>query len=264
MRLIEIIGANGAGKSTLCNALLKMDGQLVSRDEAVRRCAVYWIRQAGSRKRRLMLRVLLGLATRSRYDPLIKAIALDRGAGVVNAQKNGCEDFIGAALKLASTNEKRALSRFKAIEWFTRVLDEAMLLSNTPLDDLVLLDESVCHLVYGLSSIARFDPEDVEAYFQQVPAPFAVVDVKVSPDLHLANVLSRAAIGHVMPGHRDIVHDERALAADLRNRRRISEIAGETLARRNIHRIGYQSRTEDPRKVVDRINEISNSSVSTR
>ena len=250
MKLIEIIGPNGSGKSTLHDALLRQRVQMIGRNDALRLCASYWVGQNRSWRNRMLMLLLKFLTRSGAFSSSIEKIALKKATPPIRSVRREHAGLADVAMQLACENEKPALNRLKALAWFMNTLDEFLMLANTPLDTVVLLDESLSHMIYALSSIARFDPSLVETYYQFIPVPAAIVHVSVAADDHLDNVRRRAARGHVMPGHVDIIDDRPALVRDLEQRRKIGRIAVLALQRRNVPCIEYRSRVDDPHALI--------------
>jgi hypothetical protein len=257
MKLIEVIGPNGAGKSTLHDTLLRQHERLTGKKEALTLAALYWSGQQSSWQRRTALGLMLRLARRSSlFAKISRTVAIDQTAQLVGPARLAHHELYATVMNLICANEKAAHTRLKAVNWFLNTLDEVLLLAATPLDTVVILDESICHMIYGLSSISAFDEQLVEAYFEQVPMPAAIIHVRVAAEDHLDNVRRRAAAGHVMPGHIDIINDVRALADDLHNRAEIDRIAVSTLRQRGICYITHTSRSEDTRTVIEQLDEL--------
>jgi len=254
MKTIELIGANGAGKTTLYKALLREDRRLLGREEALYQCVRYWVAKDQAFPKRVLANWSLSIARTAPWaKAFIRTVARRHAAKQFHSNVDLHARLIGIALKMATENEKHAIARLNALGRFRDVLDECVLFETTPVRKWVLKDESLFHMVYGLSSIEHHSAEMIRAYTWQVQEPAAVIHVTTDADNHVENVLSRARSGHVMPGHRNIIRDKEAIRHDLSKRREMDQIVLDGLLSRGIPCVRYQSRVDDPSVIASKL-----------
>ena len=199
MKRIDFLGASGAGKSAVFDAIARSasrEKQWFTPKEAKTAAARQYIKQNKRMVKDFKPTLLLNLPLFRPFHPQVSNYVLrTHGTKLLweNAQRD--KPFLNTVLKGAGFENREPLHRLLGINWFVPVYRDVLIMENSPLESLVIFDESLSQKVYGITHWKQGAFEEITAaYFNSIPLPAGLIHFKIASQTAMERLNERPKV----------------------------------------------------------------------
>lgn len=230
MNRVEFFGVPGVGKSTLYKSLISRNKgkSYITEADAKLLTESNIIFKNKNFRNKYVIKILNKFYRLKLFKRVEKFNFYDF---IVDKEKYN--DLFEIVLKFSSIKDRQINRRLLGAHWFMGKFENVIMYENYPLDDLVVLDESLMQKIFSLIEIYDKNYEnEIHEYFLNLPKPAGIIACNTSIEKIMQRILKRSKNGVVRHIHLNKSRKELESVVALQNK--IYEVGTNIMIKRGV------------------------------